>query len=139
MDGLYDIFRGEDKIGKAEVKKEGLYYRFRCTCELTGEVMYRITVSCGDRTENLGIPAPSGDCFYLQKKLPVSHFSKGAPVFQAVPKHQTLTKMWVAVSPEAPFDYVSRLENAVMQQQGSEMGILIPYEDPTEPDSDPIP
>ena len=58
MEGIYDIFRGGEKIGKAEVRREGLYYRFRCCCDLTGEVMYRLTVACGEKTENLGIPVP---------------------------------------------------------------------------------
>lgn len=139
MDGLYDIYRGQEKIGKTEVKREGLYYRFRCVCDLTGEVMYRITVSCGESTENLGIPIPSGDSFYLDKKLPVSHFSGTEPIFRAIPRHPQVANMWIPITPEKPFDYIDRLEHAVAEQRNGEMGILIPSEDPVPQDSDQIP
>ena len=139
MDGLYDIFHGSEKIGKAEVKREGLYYRFRCVCNLTGEVMYRITVSCGEDTENLGILMPSGDSFYLEKRLPVSHFDGNAPTFRAVPKHPQVTGAWMPIAPEKPFEYIDRLENAVAEQRNGEMGILIPTEDPIPRDSDQNP
>ena len=134
MEGIYDILRGGEKIGKAEVRREGLYYRFRCCCDLTGEVMYRLLITCGGKTENLGIPVPEGDCFRLNTRLPVSRFSSGEPVFRAVPKHQQMS-LWVPISPETPFDYIARLEHAVMERRGDEVGILISDEAPQ--DSDP--
>ena len=138
MEGIYDIYRGEDKIGKAEVRREGLYYRFVCCCDLTGEVMYRITVTCGEKTENLGIPIPDGHCFRLSAKLPVSRFAKETPEFRAVPRHPQNTQgLWTPISPETPFAYISRLEHAVLERRGEQMGILISEEVPQ--DSDPIP
>ena len=141
MEGIYDIYRGGEKIGKAEVRREGLYYRFLCCCDLTGEVMYRLTVKCGDKTENLGIPAPDGDAFYLTKRLPVSRFPKEEPEFRAVPKHAPPDEMWIPVNPEEPFDYIHRLENAVMERRNNELGILIREEDLSSvpQDSDQIP
>ena len=142
MEGLYDILRGPEKIGKAEVCREGLYYRFRCACDLTGEVIYRLTITCGEKTHNLGIPVPEGDCFYLNTRIPVSRFSKEEPVFRAVPRHEELEKeMWVPISPETPFDYITRLENAVMERRNGEVGILIKEEtpDPVPQGSDPSP
>ena len=136
MDGIYDIFRGEDKIGKAEVRREGLYYRFRCYCNLTGEVMYRIIVLCGGKTENLGIPVPEGDCFQLSTKLPVSRFSSDEPEFRAVPRHPR-QGLWVSISPETPFEYITRLEHAVAEKRDGQMGLLISEEAPQ--DSDPTP
>ena len=140
MEGIYDIFRGGEKIGKAQVRREGLYYRFLCCCDLTGEVMYRLTVKCGKKIENLGIPVPDGDSFRLSARLPVSRFSSGMPEFQAVPKHQTLDENWVPLNPEVPFDYIHRLENAVLERRNNELGILI-AQDRSEalPDSDPNP
>ena len=137
MDGMYDIFRGPDQIGKVQVSREGLYYRFQCCCDLTGEVIHRLLVTCAGKTENLGIPVPGGDAFYLTTRLPVSHFHQGEPVFQAVPKHPQDEKLWVPISPDMPFEYISRLADAVAQKREEGMGILIPEEpNPTEPDSD---
>ena len=138
MEGLYDILRGGEKIGKAEVRREGLYYCFQCCCDLTGEAMYRLIVTCGGKTENLGIPVPEGDCFWLSKRLPISRFSSDEPEFRAVPKHEPQQQgMWVPIFPETPFDYIARLEHAVMERRGEDVGILIADEAPL--DSDPSP
>lgn len=100
--------------------------------------MYRLTVTCGEKTENLGIPIPDGDSFRLSARLPVSRFKTGEPIFRAVPKHEPLQPgMWLPASPETPFPYISRLENAVMERRGGEVGILISDEAPQ--DSDPNP
>ena len=136
MEGIYDIFRGGEKIGKAEVRREGLYYRFRCCCDLTGEVMYRLTVTCGEKTENLGIPVPDADSFHLNTRLPVSRLPAGTPEFRAVPKHEPLQQgLWVPISPETPFAYIERLEHAVMERRDDQVGILISDESPQ--DNDP--
>ena len=139
MEGIYDIYRGAEKIGKAEVRREGLYYRFRCCCNLTGEVMYRICITCDGITENLGIPVPEGGAFQLCKKLPVSRFpADGTPEFRAVPRHEPLSPgTWVPISPETPFPYIARLEQAVAERRNGQVGILISDEAP--PDSDPNP
>ena len=138
LEGIYDIYRGADKIGKAEVRREGLYYRFLCCCNLTGEVIYRITVSCGDKTENLGIPVPDGHDFRLSARLPISRFPKETPEFKAVPRHsENLQGHWIPISAETPFDYIHRLHNAVLERRDGQVGILISEEVP--PDSDPIP
>lgn len=133
MIGIYDVFRGEEKIGKAEVRREGLYYRFQCFCDLTGEVLYRLTVTCGDKTENLGIPVPDGVEFVLQKRLPVCRFPSGIPEFRAVPKHAPLAQDWVPISPEIPSHYIERLEQAVSRKQMLFISAAAPQ------DSDPNP
>ena len=132
MFGLYDIYRGAEKIGKAEVTREGLYYRFRCFCDLPEGEIYRLTVNCGSKAENLGIPIPSGDGFWLSARLPMSRFSDGEPFFRAIPKEQQL---WVPVLPEQPFAYLAELENAVLEERGGEMGLLI--SEPAPQGSDP--
>ena len=123
MEGKYDIFRGPYKIGKGEIHREGLYYRVRCWCDLTGEVIYRLTVTCGDSTENLGIPVPAGDSFYLEKRLPINRFSSGTPVIQAVPRHSR--GQFVPVSPEETFTYLNRLKQAVFEKRDGIAGVLI--------------
>lgn len=134
MFGLYDIYLGARKVGKAEVIREGLYYRFRCNCDLPGGEIYRLVISCGEKTENLGIPIPNGDSFWLSTRLPVSHFAGQEPTFWALPRQQ---KYWVPVLPEQPFPYLSALENAVLEERDGKMGLLISA--PAPQDSDPNP
>ncbi|MBE6933618.1 MAG: hypothetical protein E7462_00970 [Ruminococcaceae bacterium] len=137
MDGIYDIYLGTDKIGKAEVCKEGLYYRFRCCCNLEGQEIHRLVVTCGEKSENLGIPVPEGDAFYLRIRIPVSHFSGETPVFRAVPRYPRSEGLWVPIAPEMPFAYIEKLEDAVMERRDDQMGILIREEAAAEapPDS----
>lgn len=100
--------------------------------------MYRITVACGEKTENLGIPIPSGECFYLSAKLPVSRFAKEVPEFRAVPRHpQNFKGLWAPISPETPFAYIHRLENALLERRGEQLGILISDEVPQGSDPNP--
>jgi len=132
--GLYDIYRGEERIGKAQVSREGLYYRFRCCCDLPEGEIYRLMVNCGGKAENLGIPIPSGDSFWLSVRLPVSRFSGGEPTFRALPKEQ---HSWIPVLTDQPFPYLAELENAVLEERGGEMGLFIPESTPQ--GSDPSP
>ena len=134
MFGLYDIFRNQEKIGKAEVTREGLYYRFRCCCGLPEGEIHRILIRCGDKTENLGIPIPGGDGFWLSVRLPMSRFPDVEPVFYAVSKEE---RRWVPVQSDIPFSYLSQLENAVLGENNGEMGIFISESVPQ--DSDPNP
>jgi len=136
MDGLYDIFRGGEKIGKAEVRREGLYCRFRCVCDLSGEVNYRLPATWGEKQIKLGIPVPCGDAFRLDTRVAVSKLGQGTPSFLAVPRHPEKTGMWVKVSPDEPFTYLHRLKNAVPEIRDGKMGILIKdFEAPVPPDN----
>ena len=131
MEGLYDIFRGGEKIGKAQMQKEGLYYRFRCVCSLTGEVIYRLLVTWEDKQVNLGIPVPRGDAFYLDTRVAANRLGRGTPTFRAVPRHPETQGFWAPVSPDEPFTYLHLLKNAVPEIRDGKMGILI--KDPEAP------
>lgn len=124
MDGNYDIFRGGEKIGKAQVARQGLYYRFRCCCALTGSVIYRLTATCGEKTENLGVLVPDADVFRLEKKLPVSRFPEGALVIRAVPANPDKGAQFAPVYPDEPFRYIAKLHTARMQCRDGQVGVV---------------
>ena len=132
--GLYDIYKDGNKIGKAEVSREGLYYRFRCNCDLPDEKIYRLTVTCGGKTESLGIPIPNGDTFWLSTRLPVSKFSGDEPHFYAIPREN---QNWTPVSVDMPFPHISQLSEGILQERDGQMGILI--SESVTRDSDPNP
>lgn len=135
MDGNYDIYQGEHKVGIAEVTAEGLYYGFVCSCTLSGETMCRITVSCGGHTHSLGVPVPEGDAFVLRTRMPAKRLGQGVPQFRVIPKHTQVGGQFVPISPEEPFRYLSRLENAVIQLRDGKPGILL-QEAVTDPEPD---
>lgn len=124
MEGVYDILLGKDPVGQAVVVRDGLYWRFDCRCCLSGEAVFRITVSCGGKTESLGIPVPSGRDFVLRTRLPMKKLGQGEPVFRVVPKHAPLPENWVPVNPEEPFAYLTRLQDAFLQVRDGKVGVV---------------
>ena len=71
MEGVFDITLGGRPVGQAVMFRQGLYWHFDCRCRLSGQVICRIAVSCGGKTENLGIPVPQGKEFVLRTRLPL--------------------------------------------------------------------
>ena len=125
MEGTYQILMGEKSVGDVRVSRQGLYYCFSCHCCLSGEVMCRLTVSCGGETHSLGVPVPEREAFVLRARLPVKRLGEGEPVFRVVPKHKQLSGIFVPLSPEEPFHYLSRLQNAALERRGEQVGILL--------------
>lgn len=126
MDGTYEIMLGGESVGQAVVRRQGLYYRFSCRCDLSGEVIYRITVTCSGKSESLGIPVPKNGEFYLDTRLAASRLGEGEPKFAAVPRRPDLGGMFVPISPEEPFRYLHRLENAYLARKDGQVGVVIP-------------
>ena len=124
MVGTYPILLGTEVAGQATVDKQGLYYCFSCRCQLTGEVIYRITVTCGAHSESLGIPAPEGRQFSLKAKIPASRFEEGEPTFRLVPRHTSVGENFIPLSPETPFPYLKRLERAYLAKKDGQLGIV---------------
>lgn len=126
MEGTYDVLLGRESIGKVSVERQGLYYRFSCRCQITGTVIYRVTVSCGGHHENLGILIPMGDSFGLTTKLAVKKLGKGSFQFRALPKHQKAEGKFIPVYPDEPFAYITRLQKAFMEVRNGQVGVVIP-------------
>ena len=123
--GEYELCLGKDPVGKVQVLRQGLYYRFVCHCKLSGEVVYRLIVRCGETTENLGIPVRSGNGFALDKKVPVIHLGEGEMSFLLLPKSDRLNGTFVPIHPDEPFAYITRLQDAFFVSQGGQAGIVI--------------
>ena len=51
----YGVYFGKEQVGKVQVQRQGLYYRFTCRCRISGDVMCRLWVSSGEKRENLGL------------------------------------------------------------------------------------
>lgn len=111
MDGIYDVTLGGEPVGKVFVDRQGLYYRFRCRCCLTGNVMYRILACCGEKQQDLGILVPMEGDFGLQKRLATKLFPKETPRFLAVPRHPEIREKISSVYPEEPYSYIKRMKN----------------------------
>lgn len=121
MEGYYEIKLGDRPVGKAQVTREGLYYRFRCSCKLEQTSVCRVAV--GD--VSLGILVPQGNGFGLDTKLPVKRFGEGIPEFRVVLNRPVLEGRFIPLSPEEPFAYIQRLKDAYLARQGGQLGVII--------------
>ena len=125
MEGNYEVSFGRQVVGNVLVERLGLYYRFHCRCKLTGDVICRLQVVCGDRQENLGILVPVGEGFGMDTKLPIKKLGEGTMRFFLLPKHEAATEAkFVPIYPEEPFGYITRLKTLYLERQNGQIGIL---------------
>ena len=124
MEGIHDIWLGDKAVGKAEVSRQGLYYRIRCKCQLAEESLCR--VRAGD--VSLGVLIPDGDGFGLETKLPVKRFENQSRKFTIQPNRPVLAGKFIPIKPEEPFAYIERLKDAYLARQDGQLGIVIKEE-----------
>lgn len=126
MEGNYPILMGGQEIGRAKVTRQGLYYRFDCRCYLSGDIMCRLTATCGTATHNLGIFVPESGAFVLRTKIPAKQLGEGELQFSVRPNHEPMGGRFVPISPEEPFGYLSRLQDAFLEIRDGVPGLIIP-------------
>lgn len=123
----YPVCFGEGSVGKAQVTRQGLYYHVSCRCRLSGEGMYRLEVSSGEKRVNLGILVPMDAGFGLQSQFPVSRVGEGELHFCLRPRHEEqVGRQFVPIIPEEPFSYLERLKDAFLEIQNGKKGASIP-------------
>lgn len=125
MEGNYGVYFGKDQVGKVQLLRQGLYYRFICRCRLSGEIVCRLMVKCGGNRENLGVVVPVDGGFGLDTKLPAKRLGEGTPEFFLLPKHEAAFCNFVPIYPEEPFAYISRLKDAYLTQRNGQAGVII--------------
>ena len=76
MDGFYEVTYGEVPVGKAELRREGLYGSISCRCSIPDKELYRILAIWEDGWLNLGIPVPDVEGFALKKSVPMKYLGE---------------------------------------------------------------
>ena len=120
-----EVMLGGQAIGKARVDREGLYWVFRCRCRLSGEVVYKLQVRCGDQVAHLGIPVPQNGAFELNTRIPTKKLGSGQMRIEAVPKGVPLDGKFVPLRADEPFHYLQQLEKAYLQVREGQVGIIL--------------
>ena len=123
MEQNFSVTVGGKPVGKVTVQKKGLYYQFSCRCNLTGDILYRLMVTCGSVRKNLGVLIPQDGCFRLNTKVPVKRIGEGEMVFALVSRQEERTGVFVPIYPEEPFAYISRLKESFLQYRNGQPGI----------------
>lgn len=125
MEGNYEVLLGKEAVGRVLVSREGLYLRFLCRCNLSGDVVCRLSVSCGGKEENLGVLVPEGDRFGLETKLPIKKLGQGTPAFCVLPNRVAAQEKFVPISPEEPFAYIEKLKKSFLARKNGVLGAII--------------
>ena len=121
MEGFFEVYLHGQPVGKAEVRREGLYYRFRCRCRLSSQSVCHLEAN----EVSLGILVPMGDGFGLDTKLPVKRFRDETWDFQIMPNRPVLEGRFIPIKPEEPFAYLERLKSAYLARRDGQVGIVI--------------
>lgn len=125
MEGDHSVYFAGRPCGKVQVLRQGLYYRFFCRCKLSGDILCRLRLCCGDTTEDLGILVPVEDGFGLERSVPVKRIGEGVPKFRLVTDRETEEGRFVPIRPEEPFAYLSRLKTSYLVRRDGDVGILV--------------
>ena len=125
LEGNYGVYFSDKLCGKVQVLRQGLYYLFVCRCQLSGDVICRLTAVFQDREQQLGVLIPMDDGFGLRTKIPIKYFS-GRPVkFKASAKNDIFTGFFAPIYPEEPFQYIEKLKDAYLSKKDGQIGIYV--------------
>ena len=125
MEGTYKVFFGGQNVGNVRVSREGLYYCFHCRCRLSGEIVCKLIVTCGDVQVHLGVLIPTGEGFGLETKVPAKRLGEGEPSFHIQPNRVIMEGRFIPIKPEEPFAYIARLKEAFLARQEGQPGAVI--------------
>lgn len=139
MQKTFDILLGNQKIGKAEVKKEGLYYQFKCRCHLSQSDICTITVSGNGTKRKLGVCVPMDGMFGLDTKIPVKHIGEEPFVFSAAIKSSETQEQFYPIESDKAFPHLELLASAFLCTKNNQQGIrinIMQTKAPNQPDND---
>jgi len=105
---------GDRPLGWVRVERQGLYYLFRCRCQLSGEAAFRLLVSCGEKQEDLGILVPMEGGFGLDTRRPVKRLGEGTLSFRLVSNHDAPKNRFGPIYPEEPYTYLQKHKDAYL-------------------------
>ena len=131
---MFDILWNGKPVGTAECKKEGLYYRFDCSCTPPDKAFYRVVLTDGQVQRDLGICVPQGNRFVLTARVPCKLINTEALSFELTDKRQE--SFSVPVNTGEPFEHLEKIETARLQVTNGQAELIIAeVQDPQ--DNDP--
>jgi hypothetical protein len=111
----YTVFRETEAFGKAELNREGLYYRICIHCPQSA----RIHLRCALGTLDLGVCVPSAGEFIIQTRIPVKKIGEGKITFYTASEETS----FYPVSEDASFLRLNLLRSCVMASHGDVIGV----------------
>lgn len=116
-----DVCLGGKTVGRAQVQQQGLYYVFTCRCTLSGDTVWHLCASCGEKQVDLGVLVPMEGGFGLTTRRPVKLLGEGKIQFTLKPKQDKAAR-FSPIYPEEPFAYLQRLKDAFLEERNGCLG-----------------
>lgn len=120
---IYDIYLADERIGQANVAQQGLFYKIRCRCNLSGEVRFHVRVTGSAGEEDLGLLVPEGKDFCLSGSVAVKKLGEGLR-FCVMPRRPEHEGVFVPLRADEPFAYIMRLRECVLANKNGQVGVL---------------
>ncbi len=132
---MYEIKWKGRTVGSASLKKEGLFYRIYCNCELPKPGIYRVTVTDGNGTYSLGVCVPNGGAYSCVARIPCKRLMGSDPSFLLTEGDERLS---VPVEAAKPFAHLDKLSAARLRIANGQPEIIIdPVQCPQDNDQNP--
>lgn len=128
MMNQYPITVAGKNWGTVQVEQRGLYLYIFCRCELPGDVMYQLMLRQQDRVEDLGVLAPQGGSYGLQKRIPAKFWEQGSLSFFLKPRHERMREQFIPIRADVPVACLSQLTRAVMVRRQGQVGLALEVE-----------
>jgi hypothetical protein len=79
--GTYKVYKSQEAVGEVVLTQEGLYYRIRCNCKPTNEILRLVCRSTQEETV-IGVCAPTEWGFGIERRVPVKKMGQPPLEFQ---------------------------------------------------------
>lgn len=118
---MYSILFDNIPVGRAEVKKEGLYYKFVCTCTPPNKEVHKVKVFDGETEIDLGICVPIEQEFTVITRIPIKRLKGDRFSFRLVSGFNK----GIPVATGKQFEYLHKIEAARLQTTNGQPEIII--------------
>ena len=104
------IYSNGSVVGKATIKREGLYYRIECVCDLPEDGIFRVSAVTTKEGVNLGVCVPENGQQCLLTRVPVRRLGEEIPQFHIVGK-ESGTPYSFELTPGGTFEHIRDLRD----------------------------
>ena len=115
------VFHGDQIVGKANVVKDGLYWRIDAVCTIEGTDVHRLWAHDETGTVRLGVLIPEDGCLRLSKKMPA-----GTICFT---RHTVISTQEMHLPPFQGSIGDHTVEGAYLLESDSRRTLCVPYTD----------
>lgn len=112
MDRAFDVYFHDEKIGIADICREGLYHKISCRCKAPNNSVYRLFAICENDTVDLGIGLSDNGSIYFDKHIPSKRFPGGIIHLRLRENTNLEDARLIPVSRTKPFSHISELRHA---------------------------